>query len=331
MAARRICHAVRGFVRRELDLDVNGRLLLLAVSGGADSMALLAALYALRPSMGHELRVAHVDHGLRPESGVEARTVAGLCRAWRIPCGVRATAVAAHARRLGLGLEETARRLRYAILRGERKRCDATWICTGHHSGDLQEDMLLRLLRGTGWPALGGMAALDPRRHILRPLLHVEPDALRVLLRHCGLTWVEDASNADMRFTRNRLRHALLPPLRRESPSLPGHVRHLWRMARDDEAHWDNLLEGLLAEHGVAPTSAVMQLPAALLGRADRATRMRLYMKAVRHIGGGQARADTLFKLDAAWEVGRGGGTFQLPGRVSARLRQRAITFTRQE
>lgn len=313
---------------RELGLEVRGKRLLLAVSGGADSLALLAALHALRPSMGHELRVVHVDHGLRPESGAEARAVVALCEAWRIPVGVRAAPVAEYARRNGLGLEDAGRRLRYAALEEERRRNAAAWICTGHHCDDLQEDVLLRLLRGTGWPALGGMTALDARRRILRPLLHVDGDALRTLAAHCGLNWAEDASNADARFARNRVRHALLPPLRAESPALAGHIRRLWRMARDDEAHWNNVVNGLLAEYEVEFTADVVRLPAALLQRADRATRTRLYMRAVRHLGGGQARAETLFKLDAAWEEGRGRTTFQLPGRVSALVLRRCVSFT---
>lgn len=325
---RRLCADIRRFLRDMLELDVREKRLLLAVSGGADSLALLLLFAALRERMGHTLCVAHIDHGLRPESAAEAALVAQQCATWGIPCVLRRIPVAEHARRHAIGLEEAGRALRYAALEEERRRAGAVWICTGHHGDDLQEDILMRLMRGTGWPGLGGMPAYDAQRFLCRPLLLTAAKDLRDLLTLCGIAWVEDASNADLRYTRNRMRHTLLPLLREDSPALGAHLRQLWRMARDDEAHWNTELERLLDAHGLPRQGVLSCLPAALLRQCDRATRMRLYMRALRSLHCGQGRASTLFELDAAWEAGRGGTAFQLPGGVTAHLRQRTVHFS---
>lgn len=326
-----LCLTTKRFIERILGLTLRGELLLAAVSGGADSLALLTVLCALRDSMGHRVMAVHVDHGLRPESRAEGLAVVSLCAHWGIEGVLREIPVQHVARQHGLGLEEAGRKLRYAVLDEEQQRHKAAWICTGHHNGDLEEDILLRLLRGTGWPALGGMPALDVQRHVLRPLLHADPEALRALLQSCDIAWAEDSSNADIRFTRNRLRHGVLPLLRVESPSLGTHMRHLWQMARDDAHHWDVLLDELCTQHQVSFAEHAVHLPAELLKEVDRATRMRLYMRAVHQLtqewSQGQARASTLFELDDAWEQGRGGTFFQLPGRITAAVRRRAITF----
>ncbi|WP_302514140.1 tRNA lysidine(34) synthetase TilS, partial [uncultured Desulfovibrio sp.] len=202
----RLCLDVERFCRDRLKMQ-DSRAWLLAVSGGADSTALLCIMTLLAPRHGWLLHVATVDHQLRPESAGDAAFVAGLCRTWHIPCRILTADVSRLARQNGLGTEEAARRARYALLEQARRACGATAILLGHHRGDVAEDQMLRFLRGTGWPALGGMRAEDAERHLLRPLLCTESRVLKELLHHCGITWREDASNADIRYTRNRLRH----------------------------------------------------------------------------------------------------------------------------
>jgi tRNA(Ile)-lysidine synthase len=239
----RLCLRVGRFITEELALELDGRALLVAVSGGADSTALLHILRFLRPRLGMELHAATLDHGLRPGSGAETSAVLALCRDLDLPCTARSLPVAAHAARLGLGLEEAGRALRYAALEEERRRLGADWTVTGHQRDDLEEDVLLRFLRGTGWPGLGGMTAADASRRILRPLLLTPARELRAFLLRNGLPWLEDESNADPRFLRNRVRLEILPRLAAESPRLGEHIVNLWRMARLDEAHWDRALE----------------------------------------------------------------------------------------
>lgn len=325
----RLCLRVRRFLQHDLAVNTEGRILLLAVSGGADSLAMLTILSLLRPHLGHSLRVAHLDHGLRVQSLLEAQMVERICADWGIPCTVHRTDVIAFSQSRRLGLEEAGREARYAMLEAERQRHGAAWVCTGHHAGDLEEDVLLRLLRGSGWPALGGMRALDAQRHLLRPLLLTSPDSLKELLSHCNIVWAEDASNAELCYKRNRLRHTLLPRLREESPGLRRHIQNLWRMAADDTAHWEALLDKLCASHNVQVHEDSVTLSRELLLSCDRATRLRLHIRALRLLGQGQGRAETLFQLDAAWEEKKSGGRFLLPGGITGKLQEGRVVFQR--
>ena len=214
-----------------------GQRLLLAVSGGADSLALASLFSHLAPARGWQLHALSVNHGLRTEAGNDAAHAVSVCAALGIPCRVTAVDVPGR-RHQGEGVEEAARRLRYAALEEERRRCGADWILLGHHAGDAEEDMLLRLLRGTGWPALGGMRARDDRRHVLRPLLAIPPEELRDYLRALGTDWREDHSNTDTRFTRNRIRHTILPLLRTENPALSTALARLRDLAALDADYW---------------------------------------------------------------------------------------------
>ena len=326
-ADARFCLGVERFISGELGLALANRRLLLAVSGGADSLALLHILHVLRPRLLAELHVMVADHALRPHSGAEAEGVRALCGGLDIGCTVRRLAVSEYAAARGLGLEEAGRALRYAALEEERERLGAAWIVTGHQLEDLGEDVLLRLLRGTGWPGLGGMPAVDGHRHLLRPLLLTPSRQLRDFLRRCGIGWFEDQSNTDKNFRRNRVRHAVWPVLLEESPRLAEHIAHLWRIARADGAYWDARLASLIPEE----TSAVINFEGAALKKLEQAARLRLYMRAIsrlsREHGSGQGRATTLFALDAAWSEGRGNTRFQFPGGIKAEVRHGGVRF----
>ena len=330
-ADAKLCLGVERFLTGELGLVLANRCLLLAVSGGADSLALLHILHVLRPRLLAELHVMVADHALRPCSGAEAESVRELCGGLGIGCTVRRLAVAEYAAAHGLGLEEAGRALRYAALNEERERLDAAWIVTGHQLEDLGEDVLLRLLRGTGWPGLGGMPAVDGSRHLVRPLLLTPALALREFLRRCGIAWFEDASNQDQNFRRNRVRHTIWPSLLEESPRLAEHIAHLWRIARADGAYWDARLASVLPEGDHAVTRESVTLEGPVLQLMEQAARLRLYMRAVsrlsREHGSGQGRATTLFALDAAWREGRGNTRFQFPGGITAEVRQGGIRF----
>ena len=336
-AQARLCLGVERFCRREFGLAPGSRLLL-ALSGGADSTALALLMRLLARRLGLSLFALSVDHGLRPESAEDARHVEALCRLLGIPCRVRRKDVAACAKDWGCGLEDAGRRVRYALLEEERQAVNADWIVLGHHAGDLAEDVLLRLTRGAGWPGLAGMAAKDARRRVLRPLLFTPPEALRGLLHGLGIGWREDASNQSRAFRRNRLRHEVLPQLRRENPALERSLVTLHRLGELDGDFWEGLLAAALAEH---PWQEIrddggpgLLLPRALLADLHPAARLRLYVRALRALGhtsasanGGQARGATLLALDEALCQGRGNTRFQLPGGIEALLRGGGILF----
>ncbi|MDR2795491.1 MAG: tRNA lysidine(34) synthetase TilS, partial [Spirochaetaceae bacterium] len=200
--------------------------LLAAVSGGADSTALLAILAALRGKNGSglcgrfSLNALHVDHALRgDESRADARFVADLCKRLEVPCRVVTAPdglIEREARRGGRGVEAAARDFRHEALRGEAERLDARLILVAHTRNDALENTLLRILRGAG-PA--GLAAMPERKGlILRPLITLERVEICAYLRERGIAWREDSSNNDERYLRNRVRHRLVPLLDEHFP-----------------------------------------------------------------------------------------------------------------
>lgn len=192
-----------------------GARVVVAVSGGGDSVALLRLLAAVAPDRELSLTVVSVDHRTRPETVEEVRFVADLAAGLGLP--FRAVALAED----GAGRSEDAlRRDRLRALAETARECEASWIATGHQADDAAETMLMRLLRGTGLDGLGG---IRPRHGpLVRPLLAFRRAELRDWLRGNGARWLDDPSNDDVRRLRARVRHLLLPALRAVSPDLPG-------------------------------------------------------------------------------------------------------------
>jgi len=206
--------------------NVRGLRTLVACSGGGDSVALLLFLFATRRSLGIELSVAHVDHGLRPESPEDAASVADLCRKLDLDLADVRLDVRGHAERTHQGLETAGRELRWSWLESEARSCGADLVVTGHTREDHTETVLLRLARGGG---LGSLTPL-PARQGLRwsPLIEARREELRDYLRHKGFAWREDASNLEGFTARNRWRK-LLGSIRDEAPALDA---HLWETHR---------------------------------------------------------------------------------------------------
>lgn len=188
-----------------------GDRLLIAVSGGADSAALLDLVHGDAATRGWSIDVGHVDHGLRPESADDLAWVEALARSRGIEFhGARLRGSPAQ----GESVEAWARRGRRAALKRMAARTGARWILLAHHQDDQAETLLLQLLRGAG---LEGLCAMAPARPpFLRPLLDSRREELRGYLRRRDLDWREDPSNSSPRFARNRIRASVLPLLERE-------------------------------------------------------------------------------------------------------------------
>jgi len=192
-----------------------------AVSGGADSLALLYALaYLARESAFpfFELHVAHLDHGLRGRAGREdARFVRRCARRLKLPCTIGRVDAAAYRRRQGLSLEEAARQLRYRFLAQTAARIGAGKVATGHHREDQVETVLLHFLRGAGLDGLSGMPAKrslgSQGGFLVRPLLEISRREIERFCRSLSLTPRVDETNRELRFRRNRIRRELLPCL----------------------------------------------------------------------------------------------------------------------
>jgi tRNA(Ile)-lysidine synthase len=319
--ARR-CLGLPRFCREVLGVELEGTRLVVAYSAGLDSTALLTIAHVLAGPLGLTLVAAHAHHGLRPESDAEAGHAARECARLGIPLETARLDVPAAMENGGTGLEESARALRYAFLEDVRRRRGCDWIVTAHHGDDLTEDIVMRLVRGTGWPALGGMTGADPERRLLRPLLDWQKAELREILEATDTPWCEDPSNALPDRTRNRVRHEIVPLLQRENPSLSAAVGLLWRQARVDEAYWESLLPPL-------PEGACHFLDASEL-QVHQALRLRLFKRALDSMGPGQATAGHLFLLDKAWTGGRTGTCIQFPGDKTARVEAGGVRFSLQ-
>ncbi|MDR1362733.1 MAG: tRNA lysidine(34) synthetase TilS [Spirochaetaceae bacterium] len=192
----------------------DGDTLLAAISGGADSTALLSALSALRDNAGgFKLYALHVDHALRgDESRGDAIAAAALCENFNTPCRVITAEeglIEKMARRIGI--EAAARDFRHTALREEADRLNARFILIAHNRDDMLENTLLRILRGSGPAGLAAMPARNGR--ILRPLITVSRAEIIDYLLKRGLSWREDSSNKDERYLRNRVRRRLVPLL----------------------------------------------------------------------------------------------------------------------
>jgi tRNA(Ile)-lysidine synthase len=184
-----------------------GEGVLVAVSGGPDSVALLDVLCSLRAPLALALSVAHVHHGLRPEADAEAEAVERLCARLGVACRVERVTV----RRAPPwdGLEAESRRARHAALARAAHAVGAARIATGHTADDQAETVLMRLLQGAGPRGLGGIAPV--RGALISPLIETRRTDVVAHLDARGLTAAEDASNRDPRFLRSRIRHDLLP------------------------------------------------------------------------------------------------------------------------
>jgi tRNA(Ile)-lysidine synthase len=191
-----------------------GPRLLVAVSGGADSTALLLGLHALADEMGFELHAAHLNHGLRgAEADGDQAFVAALCGHLGIPLSAARWDCDARMKRRRLAGQSGLRTLRREFLMAAAHRAGASAIATAHTADDQLETLLLRLARGTGLAGLGGMR---PRRGVwIKPLLAATRADIEADLRDLAQPWREDRSNADLRYARSRVRHEVIPALAR--------------------------------------------------------------------------------------------------------------------
>jgi tRNA(Ile)-lysidine synthase len=235
-------HVDRQFLRPGMRIAV-------AVSGGADSVALLRALLLAAPEIGLVLSVAHVHHGIRgADADADAEFVAALAVDHGLVFHRRDVDTPAAAKENRETVEEAARNLRYAWFRELLASGEAEAVVTAHTLDDQAETVLHKLLRGAWTEGLGGIhpKISETKGAILRPFLGVRRAEIESWLHSLGQSWREDATNADTAFTRNRLRHELLPALTGYNPQIYSQLANLAVIARDEDAYWQSELARIL-------------------------------------------------------------------------------------
>ena len=343
-----------------------------AVSGGADSVALLLLLHAAnarpRNALGVGLSAVHVHHGLRgDEADADLAFVEELCARLKVPLHVRHASVpgrVARARQTGQPetVEEAARNLRYEHFRQLIAEGRADSVLTAHTLNDQAETVLMKLLRGAWTEGLSGIhpVILVPNDtlpgRILRPLLGVRRADLVAFLESRNQPWRTDSTNADDVFTRNRIRHHLLPLLREFNPAIDQALANLAELAREDEARWNSelgrilpqlLLPGRPVRGGgravsTAPESSSVALEIDRLRALDPALRRRVVRAAARTLGARLSFDETARLLALAGLLpnpdsaepatsAHSGSKLHLPGQLRAERSARELRLFRED
>ena len=316
-----------------------GETVLLAVSGGIDSVALLRAVHALAGKRGWDLtvHVGHVQHHLRPEADAEAdaRFVEALAGEVGVPFHRRDITVDADAG----NVEACARRLRYEALAEMAARCQAAVAAVGHHADDQLETVLMRLLRGASVRGLAGMAwrrrlSRSGDCRLIRPMLAVTRDEAEGFLRDIGQAWREDRTNRDTARWRAKLRAQVLPVLRELRPdgahkavAMGEHLREVQQLIDGEAgrcASWVTEVEGEAGALASLPRDRVRSLNPAV----QMALWRRLLMRA--GVGGDALRRPVLRPLIEAVGDRRGGlRRLDLPGGLIAEVTRETVTLRR--
>lgn len=262
--------------------------LAVAVSGGADSMALCLLAQGWATARGGHVLALTVDHGLRPDAAAEAAQVA----AWMARLGVPHQLLRWAGPPPATGIQAAARIARYRLMIDCCRAAGILHLLLGHHAADQAETVLQRLLRGSGIAGLAGMAPLLETREVrlLRPLLAEDPDALRRLLQDRGQPWVEDPANRDPRYARSRLR-ALLPGLAGAGLTRPLLLGAAVRMA-DARAAMDAAVAALLVRCCRVYPAGFVRIARAPLAAAAPEVAVQALARVAGAVGGGERECD---------------------------------------
>lgn len=234
----------------EHSLVQTGEGVLVAVSGGPDSVALLRIFELLRAEYNLDLTVAHMNHGIRGgDADREEEFVRSLAEKMKIAFISKRVNLAQRGK--GKSLEEAAREERYRFLYSAAEKCGAVRIATGHHRDDQVETFFINLFRGAGLDGLKGMAPIRDNV-LIHPLLYVSREEIIAFLHNEELSWMTDSSNADQTFLRNSIRNWLVPELtRRYHPKITQNIAHAVEIIRLEDDYMNDVVHKLLASWGV--------------------------------------------------------------------------------
>ncbi len=300
-----------------------GERVAIAVSGGADSVALLLAMADARNASGLVLSIVHVHHGIRgEEADQDEQFVREMASRLQMPLKVERGSVPALAAERGQGTEDAARTLRYSVFQQLLAAREADTVATAHTLDDQAETVLMKLMRGAWTEGLAGIAPIVevPGGRIVRPLLEVSRAEVVAFLEAAAQPWREDSSNAELAYTRNRIRHTLLPVLGSFNPQIATQLARMAAVARDEEAWWQAelartlpslLLPGRATRGGgrsasTHPEEASVGIEVERLRNLHRAVQRRVLRAAGRQLGANLSAdaVETLLAMTGSEEAG---------------------------
>lgn len=325
---------------RKLKLPISDETIVVAVSGGADSTALLLALHELKNGgkLGIGICVAHLDHKLRKTSAKDAKWVAELAKKLGYECVVGRSKVAEIASTNADNLEQAAREARYAFLERTAKRKSANYVLTGHTMDDQAETVLLRLMRGSAGAGLGGMEAMRPLGKstsikLVRPLLWARRSDTEAYCRHRKSEFLQDEMNADQKFARVKVRQQLLPLMQSFNNKIVEALSRTASQLREDSAVLGNDSDALLRRAAVLDhvedETETAALDVKVLAEAPPALRRRALRQWIAE-GRGNTRRLEMVHLVAVEKLlagAAGGKVVELPGGSRVRRRKNRLEF----
>ncbi len=306
--------------------DMRGKTLLVAVSGGGDSLALLYALRHLRPEFDLQLYGAHLNHNLRGSaSNADAAFVQATFRQLNIPCDIHSADVAAYRRAHSLSLEDAARRLRYRFLANAAARHNAHAVAVAHTADDQAETLLMHIIRGSGLTGLRGMQPLERLTiahadlTLFRPLLSVTRAQTYAYCAALGLQPRHDETNLSLERARNRIRLELLPLIERVNPAARAALLRLASNAAEDAAYIQQQAHAAWREIARQSDSGIIALDAPALAQHHPAIQSRILRRAAQAAQGNAhaielSRAHILTMRQML--TGPAGKTLPLPGGI---------------
>ncbi len=318
------------------NLVERGGLIVVGVSGGTDSLALLHLLAGLRQSLGIQLHAATLDHGLRGDAGADdARFVAAIAQRWDIPVTVGYADVRALADARHVSIEAASRAARYDFLATVARDTSADRVAVAHNADDQVETVLLHLLRGSGVSGLAGMAYRAPLPGhpdllLIRPLLDRSRAALDAYCQEHDLQPRHDASNDDQRYTRNRLRHDLIPHLRDLSPQIERRLLQLAGIAAVEDGYLTTALHAAV-ESQVKRTADRVSLPRVVFVDLHPALQLRFIITALAELDAADAATIHLRAAADLALTGPVGAVAQFPHGLRLRVDYADIHLERAE
>jgi len=280
-AEKKILRIVRETIARYA-MFVPGDAVLIAVSGGPDSVALAHLLDTLAEEYSLQLAIAHLNHCLRAqESDRDAEFAAGLAGKFNLPFYLEKKDVHAFQKRRRLSLEEAARQVRYEFYEAVASKDGFNKIALGHHSDDNAELVLMNLLRGSGPLGLSGIAPVRDNK-IVRPLIHLKRSQIQAYISEKKIGFVTDTSNTDPAYRRNKVRHHLIPELKRSyNPAIVDSLNRLGEILQAEDQWMDEALEPFFNECVLDRTSHKISLAIPGVNAMDLAAGRRIIRKAI--------------------------------------------------